>query len=393
MAIRYWVGADNAVWSVSSSWRTTISGTSGGLVADGDTVHFCNTAVANGNRNTYMNVSARSLPVIYGNGNMGATSINGGTSAAPTNQTLTMGVLGFDLATNNAANNLTIGSTALVYLPATITVNAGTRTVFLNSVISGANRAGLSISGAVSFQGSVNHTFNGVIDILGGTTIISAYLTGNYGNDSSLWVRNGAACNMTLNNVNGTGMPSTGNGFTWIISGTLTSNGVTQTLPFYTQLINGTMTGTGTASLGAYQVKSGESAAIDSTTGGSATGSITANVGVPANSLLTFYIKAGKTITVSGVVGTSGASAGSLVKASSGNDGGTLTLSGTNIYSGGSTINAGTVKADNLQALGTGPVTVSGSTARLQTSSALNGKLTIGGKLTMASSGILRIGG
>jgi autotransporter-associated beta strand protein len=370
------------------------------LVANGDTVHFCNTAVANGNRNTYMNVSARSLPVIYGNVNMGATSINGGTSGAPTNQTLTMGVLGFDLATNNAANNLTIGSTALVYIPSTIAVNAGNRTIFLNSVISGAANAGLSIAGAVALTGA--NTYSGNTAITSGTTTcstsgnVAATNLGTRSSSYTITISNGAKLSLAINsvlapiaNLTASGLHNivlngSANGATYLFAsryngiGNITINSAwlaqnsTDTGSYQGYQFIGTVTSTGSSLISSGTNRGNHLNGLASTTFDVQSGTLNIDSTAP-------------------LLDGSGAQpgAGVLVKTGSG----TLLLQATNTYTGGSTINAGTVKTNNLQALGTGAVTVTGSTSRLQTVSSLNGKLTIGGKLTMASSGILRIGG
>lgn len=389
MANRYWVGANNNPWSTTASWRSTITGSTGVSFTNGDTVYFCHNNIAGAARDTFMD-GARSVAVIYGNSNMGSTSVNGGTSAVPASQTLTLGVGGINLALNNGANNFFVGSNAPIYVPATITINSGVRTIFINSAISGAASQGIDFSGSGAFQNSANHTITGPIKVLSGGLTLSSYLTGSYGNALSLQVYSGAVCALQVSRVHGTG-----NGYQWVIQGTLQANTGNQILPFYSQLIDGTMTGTSTDTLGAYTVLAGQTPYIDTTTSAVTGGTISAPIGIASTGVLGFYVKTGKTLTVSSVLGTSGASGGALIKAysSPGSEGGTLLLSGTNIYSGGTTINDGTVKANNLQALGTGAVTVSGATARLQTVSSLNGKLTIGGKLTMASSGILRIGG
>ena len=72
-------------------------------------------------------------------------------------------------------------------------------------------------------------------------------------------------------------------------------------------------------------------------------------------SVATFEVGSGATLTISGVI--SGDS-GSLTKTGDG----TLTLSETNTYAGGTTVSAGTLQVSNASALGTGNVTVSGGT-------------------------------
>lgn len=98
----------------------------------------------------------------------------------------------------------------------------------------------------------------------------------------------------------------------------------------------------------------------------------------------------GSTLTLSGVV--SGATF-KLTKAGSG----TLALTNTNIYSGGSDLGAGTTQAGAVKALSdTGTVTLTTSGATLQTLTAgfagQNGKLTVAA-LNNAAGGIIKIGG
>jgi autotransporter-associated beta strand protein len=89
----------------------------------------------------------------------------------------------------------------------------------------------------------------------------------------------------------------------------------------------------------------------------------------------------------SGIVadgGTNGGVDGSLAKIGRG----TFTLSGTNSYTGGTDIEAGTLVAANSRALGTGSVLVNGGTLSLNGPGTLN----IGGNYTQSSAGTLQLG-
>jgi len=390
MATRYWIGVTNAAWSTSASWRTTISGGTSASFAANDTAYFTHSGITPGGapRATFLD-GARTVAAIYGNANTVAITINGGTNGAPLTQAITLGASGINYALENSANNLTIGSTAPITLTSPQTpINAGIRTISISGVLSGTNN-GIATAGAVVLSGGVSHTFTGTTYVNSGTLTIASILAGSYASGLSLQIAAGAICNVQQTRFQGNG-----NSYQWVVFGTLNANTGSQVLPFYSQLIDGTLAGTSTDTLGAYTVLAGQTGVIDTTTGATTGGTISAPIGIASTGVFKTYVKNGKTLTISGRLGASAASAGALLKArDSSADDGTLVLSGTNIYSGGSTINGGTVKANNLQALGTGAVTVSGSTSRLQTVSSLNGKLTIGGKLTMASSGILRIGG
>ena len=107
-------------------------------------------------------------------------------------------------------------------------------------------------------------------------------------------------------------------------------------------------------------------------------------------SLYTFN-EAGTAITkgdTAGELTISGAITGTAAVAKAG--AGTLVLSGANTYSGGTTVNAGTLKAGSL---GTGDVTVNGGTLELTSSISTQGDLSItGGTLVFAGADMLTAG-
>ena len=91
----------------------------------------------------------------------------------------------------------------------------------------------------------------------------------------------------------------------------------------------------------------------DAQTWSAAAGDLTVGGNVDnGGSLLTAHAESGKYLMISGNVSDDGA----LTKTG----GGTLILSGTNSYSGGTTINAGILQAGAVNAFGTGPMTVTG---------------------------------
>ncbi len=135
----------------------------------------------------------------------------------------------------------------------------------------------------------------------------------------------------------------------------------------------------------------GPSGILVSQTHGSATQTINSNL-IADNAIeikngsagalnLTGTLAAGSnTVTFDGTGNTamSGAISGtgaSLVK----NDAGTLTLSGANTYAGGTTLNTGTLTANNNSALGTGGLTINDGTLASTNSSAVNNSITLNG--------------
>ena len=104
------------------------------------------------------------------------------------------------------------------------------------------------------------------------------------------------------------------------------------------------------------------------------------------------YFEGDGTGTVSGVINNTNTPA-VLV----GGGSGTWTLSNTNLYAGGTTVNSSaTAFVTNTQGLGLGAVTIGSATAKVQsgtTVSSQNGKLTVTGTLTNSAGGTIRIGG
>ncbi len=88
-------------------------------------------------------------------------------------------------------------------------------------------------------------------------------------------------------------------------------------------------------------------------------------------------------MTFSGVVGTSGANTGSLVKTSAG----VLVLSATNGYTGGTTLSDGTLRVGNNAALGTGTLALNGGTLSSDgtTARSLTNSVTLGGNVTLGN--------
>jgi fibronectin-binding autotransporter adhesin len=106
------------------------------------------------------------------------------------------------------------------------------------------------------------------------------------------------------------------------------------------------------------------------------TGTLNVNGNISAGSNSITLDGTGINTTLSGIISGTGAS---VIK----NDAGTATLSGANTYTGGTTINNGTLNANNATALGSGTVTLGGGTLASTNGSSLSNNLTL-----TASSGL-----
>ncbi len=231
----------------------------------------------------------------------------------------------------------------------TVNVNNATATGTLSGVISGSGS--LTKAGAGTLTLSNSNTYTGATNVSTGTINLSGTLP----NTGNLIIASGATLNLTgaagtYNRINWAAAPS------WTIAGTLSNQqgtgAVAQGLPTTVYLNGGTITGTGTTTdtYGDFH--------IPNPTTIIATGSATMAGLIKSNSTLTLSpTGAGDTILVSGTLADS-TSAMSLTKSGSG----LATLTGANIYTGTTTVNAGTLQVGNGGATGTlgnGSITVS----------------------------------
>ena len=298
------------------------------------------------------------------------TSLNGGTSV--TINTTPSGSQAGDITVVDSISK-TAGGNATLTLTASndITFNAGA------DVTSTVGTLGLTLNA----PGVINTLQN--ISLNGGTLTLNA--TGNVTQaagttiqGTTALVKQGAGI-LTLSEAN------TYSGNTTISSGTL-------------QVSGSGVAGTGTIAVGANTLDIINSATVTNAVtinGGTianSAGSGTKSTGVitlGGNSTLN---SAGTGLTVSSVI-TDGASSFSVTKQGAS----TVTLSAANTYDGGTTINAGTVNANNAAALGTGTVTLGdssgGSNAATLTSSN-TGAVTYANPIVLASNttGTLTIG-
>jgi len=316
--------------------------------------------------NTYTGQTYINQGIVSINSNAALGAIATGATINLNGGTLQQAVGTGDLALDNAGSNKRL--VALGANGGTISV-LGTDNLTISGVISGA----ASTTGALTKSGVGKLTLTGANSYAGGTTIAGGVVVA--GNASALGNAAGilgfgvsSSGTFQLNNFSVTVGGLTGDSTAAVSnSGTTTASvltinnltafdyagvladGGSATLSLTklgngTQILSGlnTYTGTTTVSNGFLQIGNG------STTGTLGTG------GVANNASLIF--NRSDAITVSNLI----AGTGSVTQAGAS----TLTLSGSNTFSGGLTINSGTVRANNASAsnLGTGIVTMANNT-------------------------------
>ena len=266
------------------------------------------------------------------------------------------------------------------------TVTLGTGTLTTGGDNTSTNYAGvISGTGGLIKQGTGTMTLSGVNTFTGPTSVTAGILSLSGGaalsDVTSVTVTNPGALNLvnseTIGSLAGSGnvtlnantLTTGGNGFTTTYSGVMSGAGGSLTKTGVgTMTLSGANTFTGPVNVNAGTLSLQNGAAIadtvsvtvttpgtlnlvNSETIGSlaGTGSATLN----ANTLTTGGNNTSTTF--SGVIGGAG---GAVVK----NGTGAFTVSGTNTYTGGTTLNAGTLALGNMKALGSGNVNVNGGT-------------------------------
>ena len=266
----------------------------------------------------------------------GNVTINGGTldaSAPVTANNFQIWGGNFSFA---GSNPLTMGGNVTLSANRVLTLNAGALTEA--GIIGGNFSLGTQGNGTLVLSGANTYT---------GTTTVSQ---GN------------------LNIQNATALGATGNGTTVLNGASLQiQGGITTAEPL-------TLNGTGSASNGALENVSGTNTVSGTVTLSGATlfaadtGSTLTVSGAIKTTTSNVTVGGGGNLTLSGIIGLSG-DVGSLTK----NGTGTLTLSAANLFSGGTTINSGTVVAAAANGLGLTLNTITINGGELDTSGSLGG--------------------
>jgi fibronectin-binding autotransporter adhesin len=344
---------------------TLAVGTAGTLSGSG-TVNANASITGNGVINfTNPGVITGTLAATGGNWN-GAGSVTGAVTSSSGNFNIGTGAN----LTANGGVNVTGGSISSTDGTGTITgsVNytSGTGSTF-NGVIAGAgktltlNHAGttLTLGGTNTYTGATTITA-GTLNVTGSTAAGSTVGVGTAGTLAGSGTVNGNAT-LTGNGIINLTNPGT-------IGGTLAVTGGNWNGA-------GSVTGAVTSSSGAFNIGSGANLTANgglNVTGGSisgtdATSAITGSVNYTSNTASTFngvIAGAGKTLTMN--------SAGT-----------TLTLGGTNTYTGATTITAGTLNVTGS--------TAAGSTVGIATAGTLAGSGTVNGNATLTGNGIINL--
>jgi len=235
---------------------------------------------------------------------------------------------------SNAAGNLTINGGALQFSGSNAGMSSTDRlfTVGLNGATldaSGSVPVSFTNTGDVGFAGTGTHAL-----VLTGTNTGANLLAASIANSGA---------NATSVNKSGPG--------TWVLSA------------------NNTYTGATTVNSGTLQLGNG-----------GATGSIAPASSVIVNGGLTF--NRSNTVTQGSDFATTISGSGSVVQAGAG----TVVLSGSNSYSGGTTVNSGTLQVANANALGAGDLTVNGGMAQVMQSASISAvNLASGGIVSLAA--------
>jgi fibronectin-binding autotransporter adhesin len=392
----------------SGSFIQVGSGTASGTVGSGSVIDNGNLYLSRSDTNTFANsISGGGAVNMFSSGNTTLTGGNGYTGATNligTGGTLTAGatnVLGsgsaINVSTSGSGSTLAIGAfnqavgavtLGTASVSGTITGSTGVLSGTSYSLLSGTVSAILGGAGAVTKTAggtvtlSASNTYAGGTTVSGGTLASSS--TGQNGALSTGTVTVSTGGTLRSNNQDSfgytTGAPSAininGGTVTTAAGGAVGSGGFRTTLQTV-NLTGGTLTSAGTNAGDGFGVFSFNG---NVTTIASSTSSVISATSVALQSNPTFTVAAGTVpgsvdlLVSSKIINYSGAN--SLTKAGNG----LMSLTGANTYSGGTTVDAGTLALNSTGADGTGALSVNGSTVTVGATNALGaGAVTLTG--------------
>ncbi len=305
-----WQGGSDTNWSTAGNWST------GNVPVDGDDVTIAQTG-ANAPSNYDVTFVAHSLTLQTAGA--GTNSLTSGYVVNPASgHTLGLASGGFitDNAANGAADQLNMGVT--LNGPATITLGSGATGLVMGGVIAGTGPLTVTDNSATG-----NIVFTADNTYSGGTTISAG----------TLQLGNGGTAGSITGDVTDNGTLAVDRSDTYTFAGAISGSGSVSQIGAGTTILTGTNTYSGgtTVSSGILQVGDG-----------STTGSIVGNV---ADNASLVFDRSDAYAFNGSITGT-----GSVVQAGAG----TLTLGGTSLYSGGTTVQSGTLAVSADANLGIG---------------------------------------
>ena len=300
-------GAQTYNGSLLLNAATTLQSTTAGIAINGDIAPGTASAL------TINNATASAVSGVI-SGNIALTKGGAGTLTLTSANTYTGG-------TTITAGTLALGANDVLADTGNLTLS-GSGTLSLGSYSDTVATVSLRTTGGITGTGNATLTSTGAYDLQSGS--VSAILAGNLGAAKS------GAGTVTLSGAN------TYTGGTSIAAGTL-ALGASDVLA---DTGNITISGSGTLNLGSYS-DTVATVSLQSSGGINGTGSAT------LTSSGAYDLQSGSVSAI--LAGTLGA-----VKSGSG----TVTLTGANTYSGGTTVSAGVLKLGNAASLGVGAVTV-----------------------------------
>ena len=299
---------------------------------------------------------------------IGTLSLSGASNSYSGATTITNGGLLLDFSTNN--NTKLADAAALTLNGATVTLSGGSHTEIVGSTaIGGGASAIVQTGGSAKLQmGALSRSAGGTLDI-GGTAVATTATANDATGILGAWATIGGGANLAANDGSGNIIAYTGytdvafaaaiadsaasnvrlNGGT---SGNLTLAAATTTVNTITQ--NQTTATTIDTSAGVLRL-----GAVGSVNVGTGKGALTIGTAANSGSLTAggatnvageLILNAnGAGLTVNSTIANNGTGAVILTKSGSN----TLTLTGTNTYTGGTNLNAGTLSLGSAQAIGT----------------------------------------